>query len=263
MDFVTIVSIWPVAERAQRPLHIPDANPYNGGGVFELPATPKGSVTLLRIGRFKTSDYAGNNRNVFLPCTPVEVANDLVRTWVDLKAWTGMPPDAQPGIWVEEDPQVTAESVLRSPVFQRYTDMQVRFARAAVAQARALYRIGKTRDINDFHFHMADYLGTTGEPWQTFSHAEQMRKCPLCQTSIPVDSIKCAHCREVVDAERYAAYLKAMDGFTLNAPAAAPAAVAKEADFGSAEIAALQGTPPPLPVGGKGRAGVAGAGAGS
>lgn len=109
--------------------------------------------------------------------------------------------DAHPGVWICAGDEPTADEIAEAE------RVQANYFSRLVAQADEIYVDEKRRQILNsapiFKI-AAEWLRIEGRPWQQAISSNTFIKCPWCKKSIEGDSIVCAHCTNVVNAEAYA-----------------------------------------------------------
>lgn len=203
-----IVSVWPIEERAERPLFVP-ASEHNQSNLFVLPAATRDKPVILTVGPFIERIYVMKGRHTENYIGANDIAQDLVNQWAMQKH--GSESLSRPGIAIWEEPNPTMEKLLGSSFLKEQIAAQDRFANRAVKHASDLNRsehMGERASITSFHEQMAKYLGIENEPWQLDRmqvHSNQRVECIACTKYIPAHSMVCQYCHSVVDHARWAA----------------------------------------------------------
>jgi hypothetical protein len=171
---------------------------------YKLPASKDGEIVMLRIGDQIQYQSAGSG----VPPIPVQipafkVADDIARCFTMGKSWPNMPANAQPGIWVADQPEPTEAEILGSERYKHAVREQDAFLAAVVTQADDLDRKGQRNNIGLLHREAARVLGVTGRPWQEDLRSDSNMVCPWCKSLIPAGALRCRVCQEVVDPVAY------------------------------------------------------------
>jgi len=218
----TIASIYFVDVEAKRPLY---------GGYYRIPAIKKGSEPFLlrvddKIQRSQEPGPDGKTKvSARYPVDARDIADDILREWT--RETVGMTPDCRPGIWIVRDevpvtddqgrPEFDAD---KRPMWRPATDTERAemwaedLAAARIANANwadYLIRQGdlladdpKQRILISGPMKIAArYFGRDRE-WLEELKDNDIKHCPYCTKAIAVHTVKCPHCQEVVDVEKYA-----------------------------------------------------------
>jgi hypothetical protein len=174
--------------------------------VYSLPASKDGKIVTLRIENQVQHQFAGSG----MPSVPTQipafrVADDVARSMTMGMAWPGMPANAQPGIWVADEPEPTEEQIRNSERYRRAVREQDAFLAAMVKQADDLNLKGQRNNIGLLHRVAAQVLGVTGRPWQEELRSDSLIDCPWCKSKIPTGALRCQFCGEIVDQAAYQA----------------------------------------------------------
>lgn len=172
--------------------------------VFTVPAATHGDeFSTLEVTDATQRDYAGADQYMNMLISADELARDLVSSFRRFSCGN----DGRIGVFMMEGTP-TAEQVLADPQYQECRDEQDKLCRNLIIEARYLESKQLTGAIGARHFRSAEYLRVVGETWQNHDLKRDARmECPFCSKYIVSHAIKCPECKEVVNAEAYAAQI--------------------------------------------------------
>jgi len=200
----TVVSLLPREIFEEKPFMLP--------GVFRIPAAKYGDISILHVE--ESIHYIpnplideGKPGSSFKTVTP---ADEMARSIVDdyKNAHIATSEDAEVGLfWVSN--RLTNEEVwlMHRTEIDEAKKKQDNWFRRMIAMADADFVKNKNiMAVSDLQRLAARCLGVKKE-WVEFA-GENTKQCPFCTIAVPVDTIKCPNCREVVDPIKYKALLE-------------------------------------------------------
>jgi hypothetical protein len=226
MRTVRIASLYPIAQRAQRPLY---------GGDFNLTAVKRGDQpAILDIKdhfQFEPQPYFtglinGKQRKERKLVLAIEIAQCLLREWtIDNTMWN---PECHPGIWIVRDTIALVDANSGVPELdgdgkpavrdateaekkamwdedhERASRAQATWVEAAVTHGNIMAENPKAISFIPKPYKVLAVAYGYTPKWLNRSAHANTKPCPWCQEQVPTTVIYCPKCTRCVDPQRAA-----------------------------------------------------------
>lgn len=200
MSTSTLVSIVPFPLREVKPGIYP--------GIFEVPAAKNNFPELLVI---KDSIYhveIDENRTITVTCQSENVARSVVNDYISSNLAFSVEDNSLPGLfWIPGEINVTDVMVKHTERLEQAKESQYNWFKKLVQLADDDWE--KTRQhrfVSDMQRHAARAL-QLNRPWLINAAvpppSEGTIKCVACQSVIPSTAIICAHCKCIINMDKW------------------------------------------------------------
>jgi hypothetical protein len=220
----SIASIDFIAHHAERPKY---------GGIFDIPAVPKGAKPFLLAvpdhTEMEKQPHIVGGHQIPRQILGEEIAACVVNEWA--ANGLGMSPECGPGIWVVRDTipltnehgELQVDPFTKRALHRPATDEE----KAAMWAEDLAFNIARQERWGEYLIGQGDvldadpnkkmailispamraaatYYGRSVKWLDRKIRANDRKQCPFCLTDIPSAMVKCSSCGEVVDRQRYA-----------------------------------------------------------
>jgi hypothetical protein len=213
------------------------AERHKYGGVFDLPAVPKGAkpflLTVPDHTEMEKQPHIVGGHQIPRSILGEEIASCVVKEWAE--NGLGMSPECGPGIWVVRDtiPLTNEKGELQIDPFtgRALNRMATDAEKAEMWEADLAFNIARQERWGEYLIGQGDildadpnrkmavlispamraaatYYGRAVKWLDRKIKHDDRRSCPFCMESIPTATVICTHCKQVVDQKRYAELTK-------------------------------------------------------